>query len=165
VLTRALGPIDFPIYYNTNLQASNLAKTSTDLSFDINLSSSIELSSSNFLQVPLLNITSAILANTVSKGEVFYINNLLVGTSSSVDLSGQYVVDSVSSNNIIFDVSSNPIAVNYVTQNVSTTSLVLNNLLTNKPFITINKGYKFRITRITSDVDASFTNRYLIEKI
>ena len=165
VLTRAIGPLNLPIYYNTFTQTNNLSRTTENLELQISLSSSIELTSNNLLTVPILNMTSTILSNTVKKGETFILNSLLVGTSSTVDLSGQYQVDSVSSTNIIFDLSTNPVATNYVSQNVSTTALVLNTLLVNKPYISINRGYKFRITRITEGQNDTFNNRYLVEKL
>lgn len=165
VITRAFGPVDLPIYYNTNNQRSNLAAKSDNLEFEVSLTATIEISSASFLTLPILNMSSTILSNTVVKGEVFQLKNMLVGTSSATDMSGQYVVDSVSGTNIILDLSSNSIVKNWVTENVISSTLSLNDKIVSKPVLSLNKGSKWRITRITSNETDVFGNRYLIQKL
>lgn len=165
VLTKAIGPLDFPIYYNNYTQTANLAAITETLDIKIDLSSSISLSSNSLLTLPILNMTSTILQNTVKKGDTFRLDNMLVGTSSTVDFSGQYVVDSISTTNIILDMSTNVLVTNYVVENVIATTLVLNTKLVNIPTLKINRGHKYRITRISSSETDSFANRYLIQKL
>ena len=165
VLTKAIGPLDFPIYYNTTSQTANLAAITDSLDLKIDLTSSITLSSASLLTIPLLNMTSTILENTVKKGDTFLLENMLVGTSSTVDFSGQYIVDSTSSTNIILDLSTNVNVTNYVAENVIATTLTLNTKLVNIPSLRINRGHKYRITRLSTSETDSFENRYLIQKL
>lgn len=165
VITRAIGPVDLPIYYNITTQRSNLASNSESLEFEVSLTGTLEISSASFLTLPILNISSTILGNTVTKGETFQLKNMLVGTSSVIDMSGQYVVESVSGTNIILDLSSSQLVKNWVSENVISTTLSLNDKIVSKPILALNKGSKWRITRITSNETDVFGNRYLIQKL
>lgn len=165
VITRAIGPVDLPIYYNTARQRSNLASNSESLEFEVSLTANLDISSASFLTLPILNISSTILSNTVTKGEIFQLKNMLVGTSSVIDMSGQYIVDSVTGTNIILDLSSNQLVKNWVSENVISTTLNLNDKMVSKPVLGLNRGSKWRITRITSNETDVFGNRYLIQKL
>lgn len=165
VVTRAIGPLDFPIYYNTSNQRLNLASTTESLEYEISLTGNIEMSSSSFLTLPILNISSTILANTVVKGDVFQLRNMVVGTASTINMSGQYVVESVSSTNIILDMSGNTLVKDWVATNVVSSTLGLNDKIASKPYLSINRGSKWRITRITAGEADSFGSRYLIQKL
>ncbi len=115
------------------------------------------------LFVPLSGATQAIFNNSIKKGDVLMIQDFIIGTSSIVDFSGQYVVDSVSTTDtsINLDITNNPTIVSYINTNGATT---LNPILANKPYLSLNKGSKYRITRVSSDDTSSFSNRYLVEK-
>jgi hypothetical protein len=165
VVTRAIGPLDFPIYYNTSNQRLNLASTTESLEYEISLTGNIEMSSSSFLTLPILNISSTILANTVVKGDVFQLRNMVVGTASTINMSGQYGVESVSSTNIILDMSGNTLVKDWVATNVVSSTLSLNDKISSKPYLSINRGSKWRITRITAGEADTFGSRYLIQKL
>jgi hypothetical protein len=165
VVTKAIGPVDFPIYYNSTTQTSNLASTSQGIDIQINLNASLELSANYLLTVPTSNISSTILSNMVKKGETFKIENLVVGTSSVTDMSGQYTVDNVSGTSIVFDLSTNQTVTTYVNAETTGASIVLNTRLSNLPRLTLNKGSKYRITRVGASETESFQSRYLIQKL
>ena len=96
------------------------------------------------------------------------LSDFQVGTSSTTDLSGQYVVDRIGATNsyIYLDVNSNDIIINYgLSQSLP---LTLNDpttyLLSNLPEIKFNKGLRYRITRVSSVKFSEVSQRYLIEK-
>jgi hypothetical protein len=101
----------------------------------------------------------------VKKGETFKIENLVVGTSSVTDMSGQYTVDNVSGTSIVFDLSTNQTVTTYVNAETTGASIVLNTRLSNLPRLTLNKGSKYRITRVGASETESFQSRYLIQKL
>jgi len=165
VLTKAVGPVDFPIYYNSTTQAQSLAYSTDGIDIQVNLNSSLELSANYLLTVPTSNVSPTILSNMVKKGETFRIENLVVGTSSVTDMSGQYTVDSVSGTSIVFDLSGNPTVTAYVGANTTGAAIVLNTILSNLPRLSLNRGSKYRITRVGSAETDSFQSRYLIQKL
>lgn len=165
VLTKAIGPVDLPVYYNSYSQTANLAKTTPGIDIQVNLNSSLELSANYLLTVPTANISSTLLGNMVKKGETFLVENLVVGTSSVTDMSGQYTVDSVSGTSIVLDLSSNPTVVTYVNSATTGASIVLNTRLSNLPRLSLNRGSKYRITRVSASGTDSFQSRYLVQKL
>ena len=165
VLTRAIGPVDLPIYYNSYYQVPSLSSRSSEVDLPINLNASLELSANYLVTLPILNLSSTVLGNMVKKGETFLLENMQVGTSSTVDMSGQYTVDSVSGTSIVMDMSTNPQVVTYVNNNSGGASIVLNPSLTNRPRLALNKGSKWRITRVTSSETDSFADRYLVQRL
>jgi hypothetical protein len=167
VLTETLPVINFPIYYNSYLQKSNSAKNWDKFDFDIDLLSNIDLNLSNVLTIPLTGTTQLIMTNSIKKGDVLYLRDFIVGTSSVIDFSGQYVVDSVNNNlSINLDITNNSIVTTYSRTNITNgTYITLNSVLSNKPYLTLNKGVKYRITRVNSSDTSSFSDRYLIENI
>jgi hypothetical protein len=88
-------------------------------------------------------------------------NNLFIGTSSTFDFSGQYKVDSVVGNQIGMDITSNPDFVSYVSNNQ--VPLSINNLLSNYPFISLNKGYMIKITRISEEDNIPLSEKYFVD--
>ncbi len=168
VITKLMNTIDLPIYYNSYLQTTNSAKSWNRFDFDIDLSSNIDLNLNGILSIPLTGTTQIILNNSIKKGDTLSVQDFVVGTSSVIDFSGQYTIDSVSTTTLYInlDITNNPIVTSYgetnITSGVSTT---LNSVLVNKPFITLNKGIKYRVTRVNADETSSFSDRYLIEKI
>jgi len=165
VETLLIGDIDLPIFFNKNTQQPNSAKTWNSFDFKIDFSQDITLKSNAILQ---LNIDARfdILTNSIKAGDALVLNNLFIGTTSVFNFSGQYVVDSVSTtqSQINLDISSNQTFVNYgasqslpMTLHGSSTTL-----LSNLPYISLNKGYKISITRIDSDLVA-LSDRYNIQ--
>ena len=150
------GGINLPVYYNSFTQQPNSSYLWNEFKFEINLDKSILLDVGSILRVPL-KAPQGLVTNSIKTGDVLYLNNLFVGTSSIYDFSGQYTVQSVDSvdSYIILDISSNASLVNFG----STASLPLSfnstpgYLLSNMPYFSFNKGKKIRITRISnSDV-------------
>jgi hypothetical protein len=168
VITKLMDTIDLPIYYNSYLQTTNSAKNWDRFDFEVDLSSNIDLNLNGILSIPLTGTTQVILNNSIKKGDTLSVQDFIVGTSSVINLSGQYTVDSVSTTTLYInlDITNNPIVTSYgetnITSGVSTT---LNSILANKPYITLNKGVKYRVTRVDADNTSSFIDRYLIENI
>lgn len=163
VLTKVLETIDLPIYYNSYLQIPNSAKLWNKFQFQIDLSPSIELSLNGILTLPISN--NNILSNSVKKGDSLLLKDFIIGTASTIDFSGQYVVDSVSSSTISLDVNSNTIVMSYATTNIVVgVSIDVKPFLSNMPYLDLNKGSRYRITRVSSEINSSFKDRYLIQK-
>ena len=160
-----LGDIDLPVFYNTTTQLPNSAFLWKDFNFDVDFDKPMYIDSNNQLELPFAGNTS-ILNNSIKVGDVVYLNNLFVGTSSVYDFSGQYkVVQSVgpTSSYFRFDISSNPEFVSFG----ASASLPLtlhgtsSTLLSNSPYFTLNKGKKIKIYRVSSSLNIK--ERYKIE--
>ena len=154
--------IDLPVYYNSFKNSQNSANLFNKFNFTIDYNNII-LTPDNKLKIGIIG-SSNILSNSINKGDYLVLNDFVVGSASNIiDYSGQYfVIDPVSSNYIILDVSTNSDLVNsvYKTNNEYNFSSVLYTL----PYITYNKGLKYTITRIDSTNTSSLSSRYLIEK-
>ena len=166
VLTKIIES-NLPIYYNSYLQKPNLSSLISKFNFNIDMSNNIYLSLDGSLMVPLYGSTQSVFNNTINKGDVFLIEDFIVGTSSTIDFSGQYVVTNVSTTNLYltFDTSSNTNLISYAQNNITIgSSISINNILVNIPSISVNKGSKYRITNVNISATASFSERYIIEK-
>ena len=173
VETPLITNVNLPVFYNSVTQQSNLASVSSKFSFDIDLNKPIILNAGNILEVPL-NGHYMLINNSIKKGDTLLMNDFQVGTSSVFDFSDQYKVDSVGVTNsyIYLDISSNSELVAYG----SSTTLpkyihdpngyygTYSTELSNIPYFTLNKGYRFKITRVDSSDSSTIENRYLIEK-
>jgi hypothetical protein len=166
VETLLIGDIDLPVFYNPITQLVNSAKSWKDFKFVIDFNQSITLMTGGILQVPLLGNTS-IISNSIKSGDTLVLNNLFVGTSSTFNFSGQYSVDSIGgtgSSYIMLDVNSNSDLIAYG----SSASLPLlihgssSTLLSNLPYISLNKGKKIKITRIEQS-SSPLNERYHID--
>jgi hypothetical protein len=148
-----IGDIDLPVYFNSTSQISNSAYLWKDFKFNIDFYETMSLISGYKLEIPFTD-NEFIIKNSIKQGDTYYLNNLFVGTSSTYNYSGQYVVSSVSNKLVTFDISSNLDLSTYADDN--TLPLVINgasySLLSNIPYFTLNKGKKLKITRI-SDSD------------
>jgi len=164
--TLLIGEINLPVFFNTTTGLPNSASLWKDFNFDIDLNQPVSIDSNLFLQVPFSGNTS-VLQNSIKVGDVLYLNNLFVGTSSVYDFSGQYEVNSsigTTSSYFRFDITSNPEFVSYGASAASypfelhgTSST----LFSNSPYFSLNKGKKIKIYRIgTSTV---LSERYKIE--
>lgn len=149
-----IGNIDLPVFYNSNTQLSNSAYLWKDFNFEIDFNKDIYLDSEDKLKIPFEGNTY-LLNNSVKVGDVLYLNNLYLGTSSVYDFSGQYTVDSLeglTSSYVTFDISNNK---DFVTTYENETfpymlhSATFSNL-SNKPYFSLNKGKSIRITRISN---------------
>lgn len=149
------GSINLPVYYNSFTQQPNSSYLWNEFKFEIDLldtNKPILLDVGSILRVPL-KAPQELVTNSIKTGDVLYLNNLFVGTSSIYDFSGQYAVQSVDSvgSYIILDISSNASLVNY--GSTASLPLSLNSTLSNFPYFNFNKGKKIRMTRISnSDV-------------
>jgi hypothetical protein len=162
-----LGNIDLPVSYNPGLQLPNSSYLWKEFSFDIDFNQEMSYVDGDLLEIPIEGNTE-IMYNSIKPGDVLYLNNLFVGTSSVYDFSGQYVVDSLlspTSSYIYLDVSTNKDFVAYGSSQSlpfplhgSTAS---SSLLSNKPYFSFNKGKKIRIIRISNSNILS--ERYYIE--
>jgi hypothetical protein len=149
------GNINLPVYYNSFTQQPNSSYLWNEFKFEIDVDNTIDtnrtikLDVGSILRVPL-KAPQYLVTNSIKTGDVLYLNNLFVGTSSIYDFSGQYTVQSVDSvdSYIILDISSNASLVNY--GSTASLPLSLNSTLSNFPYFSFNKGKKIRITRISN---------------
>ena len=168
VETQILETIDLPVYYNTSTQLPNSAVTSDRFNFRIDVAKDIVLNTGGILNIPIDSNVS-IVKNALKKGDTLVMSDFTVGTASVTDLSGQYKIDSVGATNsyIYLDVNSNDTIINYgSSQSLPFTFNTTDNyLLSNIPYFKLNKGIKYRITRISSSNFSEVSQRYFVEKI
>lgn len=166
VETKLLETIDLPIYYNSVTQLSNTSKRWSGVNFNIDLSKNFQLNTGSILEVPI-NSNANLVYNSFQKGDTYEIKDFIIGTTSQINFSGQYVIDSVGLTNsyVYFNVSNNVDLVNYgASYSLPLTFNGTNYLLSNNPYLKLNKGIKYKITRISESDNTSITDRYLIEK-
>lgn len=166
VITKLIGPINLPVFYNRTTNKTNSAKNWSKFNYNIDMSSPIRLNTGSILEIPI-NSNSKLVYNSINTGDTLTLNNFSIGTASLIDFSDQYRVKSVGATNsyVYLDVSTNKTFNSYG----STASLPIifndtnNWLLSNNPYIGLNKGYKFKITRVDETISSSIQDRYLIE--
>lgn len=174
VETPLITNIDLPVSFNSITQQSNFSSISSKFNFDINLNSPIILNAGNILEVPL-NSNSYIINNTIKTGDTLMMNDFLVGTTSVFNFSGQYDITNVGSTNsyVYLNVANNAELVAYGSSaslpkyihdpNGFKTSGTYSSELSNIPYFSLNKGYKFTITRVSDSETSSISERYLIQ--
>ena len=169
--------IDLPIFYNDVTQLPNSAYNWSKINFDIDLDKTIQLNTGGILEVPLKE-SGNLVYNSFKIGDTLQLKDFSIGTSSQLDFSGQYKIDTVGVTNsyLYLDVNSNQSLINYGASSSNITSgglpLPFNStassssyLLSNKPYLNLNKGIKWRITRVDEADNTGLTERYLIEKM
>ena len=163
--TLIISDIDLPVFYNKTTSQPNSAKSWKNFNFDINLDSNIILTSNNLLELTM-NSNSNVVYNSIKQGDSYTLNNLFIGTSSVFDFSGQYLVNSVglTSSLIRLDISSNTDFVDYGTGQLPLTiHSTASSILSNSPYLDINKGQMVRITRINELNQIPVAEKYLID--
>jgi hypothetical protein len=168
VLTKLISNIDLPIYYNSVTQKTNSAYNWYDNKFSVDTTKPIQLNTGNILGLPISS-SGNLVYNSFNSGDTLQLKNLTIGTSSQIDFSSQYTVSSVGLTNsyIYLDVSSNSTFVNYGAS--ASLPITFNDdssyILSNYPYLELNKGIKYRITRISESSDSSLSDRYMVEKV
>jgi hypothetical protein len=158
-----LGDVDLPVFYNDNSELPNSAFLWKDFAFNINFNEPIVIQSSDRLSLILVENIN-IISNSIKVGDSLCLNNLFIGTQSVTDYSGQYKVNSVSGNEIVFDMSPNSVFVSdYSTE---TLPLVIHSIssisqLSNLPYISLNKGKNIKLTRVSNS--SVLSERYSIQ--
>jgi len=167
VETRLLETINLPIYYNTTTQLTNSAKNWREMSFSINLDRPLRLNTGSILEVPISGNYNLV-SNSFTKGDTLVLEDFLVGTASRLDFSGQYPVNYVSNDGFIYlNVSNNTTLVTYGSSQslpLSFNSATPSYLLSNIPNLGLNKGFKFRITRVSESTTSELKERYFIQR-
>jgi hypothetical protein len=165
VETLLIGDIDLPVFYNTSTTQPNSASTWKGFNFDIDLNKDVQLLAGNLLQFNL-NSNDLVVTNSVKVGDSLVLNNLFVGTVSTFDFSGQYKVDSVVGATVSLNVSNNS---NFVAYASNSYPLVIHqpststSILSNSPYLSLNKGYFIRITRISSEDEVLIPQKYFVD--
>lgn len=155
-----IGNLDLPVYYNETNSSLNSAYTWSDFKFEIDMNEDF-YKSNNLLTIKLVG-NSDIIQNSILKDDSICFNNLMLGSLSSYsDLSGQYKVSSVAGNEVVFDISPNKDLEDYEISPGVKEGVIPKTQFYNTPYLSLNKGYKIKITRI-SDSDNLF-ERYQID--
>lgn len=172
VETPIITDINLPVLFNSVTQLPNLANISNKFNFDINLNQPIILNSGNILEVPL-NAHYMMVNNSIKQGDSLVMSDFQVGTTSVFDFSGQYKVDSIGVTNsyLYLDITSNPELVAYGASATLPKYIhdpngyygTYSTELSNIPYFNLNKGVKYKITRVNSSETSSIEERYLIE--
>jgi hypothetical protein len=159
--TKLFDTIDLPIFRNNITQNTNSAKNLPKFSFDIDLNKDIKLNTGNILDIPLVG-TGNLIFNSIKAGDTLFLENFIIGASSSVNFSGQYVVDSVgATNSTIKLVVDNEKLISF--GSISSLPYVFNTGLSNRPYFRLNKGIKYKVTRVVESHNSPISSRYLIE--
>lgn len=158
--TKLISDIDLPIYYNTDFQQSNSAKNWSQIKLDVDLSRNIQFLPGDLMDIGFESI------NGFKKGDCILLNNFYLGLSSSIDYSGQYLIETTStaSNTLTLDISSNPLLLSYY--NTNTTRLINSTTyseVASISYLSLNKGYKFKVTRVDQNPNSDIVSRYIIE--
>ena len=168
--------LDLPIYYNEFTQLQNSAYNWSKMNFEIDLDKSLQLNTGGILEVPI-KANSYLVNNSFKRGDVLQLMDFTIGTSSQIDFSGQYKIDSIGTDSYIYlDVNNNQGLLNYGSSasNITAGGLPLPfnatmsssfYLLSNNPYLKLNKGKKWRITRVEESDDTGLEDRYLIEEM
>lgn len=164
-----ISNINLPVYYNSTLSTFNSAylQSGTSFGFDIDFSSIIHVSIDPISSLPNLTFSLlgnlAMISNSVNIGDSVKIDNLMIGVTSPVDYSGQYIVRNVAGNVITLDISSNNVFVSFVggSNIVLHDVTVPTSILYGVPSISYNKGMSLNITRISDSTIIS--ERYRVE--
>lgn len=162
--TLLISDLDLPVFYNKTTSQPAPAKTWKKFNFDIDFNKDLFLTSNNILEV-YLDANENIVSNSIKQGDEYYINNLFVGTSSVFDFSGQYKISSVGATGslIRFDITTNTDFVDFANGQLPLTlHSSSSTLLSNNPYISINKGQIITITRINEENQAAVSDKYLI---
>jgi|TARA_R110002153_G_scaffold6210_3_gene28268 hypothetical protein len=155
-----IGSLDLPVYYNNNNSSLNSSYTWSDFKFEVDMTKDF-YKSNNLLTIELSG-DSNIIGNSILKGDSLSLNNLMLGTSSSYsDYSGQYKVSSVAGNQVVFDITPNKSLIDYDITPGNKQGILPKTQFYNIPYLSLNKGYKIKVTRI-SDSDDLF-ERYQID--
>jgi hypothetical protein len=166
VETKLFETIDLPVYFNTFTQLTNSAKNWKDVSFDIDLNRQFRLNTGSILEVPIVG-DYKLVSNSFKRGDNYLLQDFTIGTLSTTDFSGQYPVTFVSTDGYVYlNVSNNPTLVNYGAS--ASLPLQLNAtqsyLLSNIPKLKLNKGVKFKVTRISDTNNSELKERYFIQR-
>jgi hypothetical protein len=158
-----IGDIDLPVFYNQIQTQPNSAKTWKKFNFNIDFNEDIELLPNGTLTFDLEG-NGPIISNSIKVGDTIVLNNLFVGTTSVFDFSGQYEVDAIAGNTITLDVSTNEDFIAYASGSLpllvhSSSSTILSNT----PYISLNKGLFIRITRISELEQVPFDQKYFVD--
>jgi hypothetical protein len=169
VESQLVETINLPVYYNNASGYLNTAATRERFAFDVDTYDNIRLNIGGTLELKLL-ATSSLVYNSISKGDEIILDDFIIGTSSRLNFSGQYKVNSVGSTNslVSLDVNNNPSLIGFGNQSGITLPYTFNDpnkyLISSVPFFKLNKGIKYRITRISPSNDSELVDRYFVEK-
>lgn len=165
-----LGGVDLPVSYNPGLQLPNSSYLWNNFSFEIDFNQKMNYIDGDLLEIPFKENTE-IIYNSIKPGDTLVLNDFFVkdpNGGSIYDFSSQYVVDSVvssTSSYIKLDISNNKNLVAFgASQSLPFTlhgSTSSTSLLSNKPYFSLNKGKKVRITKISNS--SVLAERYYID--
>jgi hypothetical protein len=163
VETLLVGDINLPVFYNINTSNPNSAATWNGFDFKIDFNSTIILENGNLLKFSL-DAPDFLVTNSINVGDELVLQNLFVGTTSIFNFSGQYPVDNVSGATVSLDVSSNVDFVSYVSNNYPLNiHTPPTTILSNAPYLKLNKGYIINITRISPEEEIPLGEKYFVD--
>jgi len=164
-----VGDIDLPVYYNEITNAPNSSSTWSNFNFNIDFDKDIYLKVGSLVELSLKE-NKFIVNNSINPGDSLVLNNFFLGTSSVYNFSGQYLVDSVDPTNskIKIDCSNNTSLKSFTSSQNQSSNLPLlihsstSSSLSNTPYISLNKGKKITVTRI-SNLSNNLSERYRVD--
>lgn len=154
VLRNAVTNLDLPVYYNSTEQNQNTAYTWKQINQDI---TQFTLNSDGETVG-----MSASRVTGLKKGDAIILDNIFFNT---INIDGQYIIDSISGTNINIDYTQNSELNSYIEQEISDGNLSSGDIMSDYSSIgsfKFNNGYKVSITRIDELDSSTFEDRYLI---
>jgi hypothetical protein len=167
VETKIMETIDLPIYYNNVNSMPNTAKIWKEVNFEVDIERPLQLVTGDILEVPVVG-NYQLIKNSFERGDTFIFGDFIVGTVSEINFSGQYPIANVDTMGYLyFNVTNNRQLINYGAS--SSLPLKFNAtqstyLLSNKPHLKLNKGMKFKISRISESQLSELKQRYSIQR-
>lgn len=160
-----VGNLDLPVSFNKISQSQNSNYLWKKANLDIDFGKEMKLLLNNKLEVPFEGDVN-ILQNTLKVGDTYQLNNFFVGTQSIYNFSGQYVIDSVigiTSSYVQFDMNSNSDFVDFYANSTFPVTIhgTQSTQLGNIPYLSLNKGKKITLTRVSNSTNLS--ERYNID--
>lgn len=156
--TPLITDINLPVYFNTNTQNVNTARSWENLNIKVDQDNVLEFIDEETLRVGIESTLGLFIGDTIR------LNNFHLGTQTQSNIyDGQYSITDIdqSSNYVELDITSNE----DLTQLADTSSSYPDDIssdLTAQAFIDFNKGLSLEIVRKEDDPFSSIENRYLI---
>lgn len=162
VETKLLDTLNLPVYYNTSTNSKNSAKNWDKFNFEIDIDQPFEIDPINKKMIVPISSTYSLVENSIKAGDTLQIKNFILGTYSQTDFSNQYLVDSIdiaqAKPYILLDISTDDDLISYIGSSLLQINDPSNYILSAFPYLDINKGYKYRITRILQDDEIDNTS-------
>jgi hypothetical protein len=151
--TLLISEINLPVYHNLISAATNSARKykNIDTQLDVTGANNIVFIDNVTIEIELYSTLGFLAGDTV------VLNNFSI---SGIDYSGQYLIDTITTNTVKLTINNDTLTTFIDTQVLPFNTVVA--LLDTPPYLSLNKGINLSITRTSSDDNSTLDSRYLI---